>query len=353
MAKVKTISTVSASIALTACVPIALFELFMHTEWHSMLCTIVIAFVSIFFASQVFFRLFVIYKIKPIYRLVTSKSISTKELNNRLTNKIDIIEEIQDELSCWSKKRAEEIARYQDAERFRREYISNVSHEIKTPIFTIQGYIQTLRDGALEDPEINLLYLDRTIKSVDRLTNIMADLDDINKMESGNGKLNMTAFDIKPLVREVFATLEFEAKKHGVQLKLGPTATPRAMVYADRDRIEQVLINLVSNSIKYGKPKGTTTVNLINLYEEALIEVEDDGIGISEEHMKRLFERFYRVDKSRSREGGGTGLGLSIVKHIIESHGTQLSVRSEPGKGSVFSFTVLKNPPKDSSKEQH
>jgi len=351
MAKVKTISTVSISIALTACVPIAIFELFMHTEWHSMLCTVVIAFVSIFFASQIYFRLFVIYKLKPIYRLVTSKSISTKELTNRLGNKIDILEEIQDELSGWAQKRTEEIARYQDAERFRREYISNVSHEIKTPIFTIQGYIQTLRDGALEDPEINLLYLDRAIKSVDRLTNIMADLDDINKMESGNGKLNMTAFDIKPLIREVFATLEFEAQKHGIKLKLGPTATPRAMVYADRDRIEQVLINLISNSIKYGKPKGTTTVNLINLYEEALIEVEDNGIGISEEHMKRLFERFYRVDKSRSREGGGTGLGLSIVKHIIESHGTQLSVRSEPGKGSVFSFTVLKNPPKDLPKE--
>lgn len=345
MAKVKTISSVSLRITVAACIPLAIYEMIIDTEWYSILCTVAIAFVSVFFSSRYFFKQFVIYKIKPIYRLVTSKSISTRELVPRLSGSSDIMDEIRDELSCWSEKRANEIAQLKDSERFRKEYVGNVSHEIKTPIFTIQGYVQTLLEGAISDPEVNCLYLSRAAKSIERLASIITDLDEISKMESGEGELKMTVFDIKTLIKEVFAALEFEAEKYGIRLKIGPTATPRALVYADRGRVEQVLVNLVSNSIKYGKPGGTTTVNMINLYEEALIEVEDDGIGISEEHQKRLFERFYRVDKSRSREEGGTGLGLSIVKHIIEAHRTQLSVRSELGRGSVFSFT-LQRPPK-------
>ena len=347
MAKVKTIETAALGIALSACAPILLFEFIVQTEWYSMLSTVLIAFVSIFFFSRFFFKQFVIYKMKPIYRLVTSKSISSKELGEKITNQEEMMDRIQDELTDWNERKALEIARLQDSERFRREYIGNVAHEIKTPIFTIQGYILTLLDGALHDPEINMVYLERAAKNLERLTNILSDLDEITRMDSGEGKLDMAVFDVKELARDVFGTLEFEARKHGIRLLLGPSASARVMVYADRGRIEQVLINLLSNSIKYGKSNGTTVVNFIDLYAETMIEVEDNGIGISEEHQKRLFERFYRVDKSRSREGGGTGLGLSIVKHIIEAHGTQLSVRSELGKGSVFSFTLEKPPRKN------
>lgn len=352
MARVKTFNNAALGIALSACAPIALFEVFMHTEWYSMLATIAISFLSIFIFARFFFKQFVIYKIKPIYRLATSKTISTREMTNIFSRKGDILVEIQEELAGWSEKRQMEIAEFQDSERFRKEYIGNVAHEIKTPLFTIQGYILTLLDGALEDPEINHLYLERAAQNLERLTNIMADLDEMSKMDSGEGKLNLTVFDMKELVRDVFEQLELEAAKHDIRLKIGPTATPRALVYADRSRIEQVLTNLVSNSIKYGKPGGTTVVNFINMYDEAVIEVEDNGIGISEENQKRLFERFYRVDKSRSREQGGTGLGLSIVRHIIEAHRGQLSVRSEPGKGSVFSFSVQRPPQKGKKQKE-
>jgi len=341
MAKVKTIDTAAFNIALSACVPIVIFEIAWNTAWYLLIGTLLISFFSIYFFSRFFFRQFVVYKMKPIYRMVTSQSVSTRSLNEKLASGGSIMDEVRDELAVWSEKRETEIARAEDRERFQREFIGNLSHEIKTPIFTIQGYLLTLLDGALDDPEINQLYLERAAKSLERLTNILTDLDEITKMESGE-KLTFSVFDIKELARDVFSVLEFEAQRKGIKLKLGPTSKSKIWVYADRDKIEQVLVNLVSNSIKYGNPKGCTRINFIDMYEETMIEVEDNGIGIAEEDQKRLFERFYRVDKSRSRESGGTGLGLAIVKHIIDSHRGQLSVRSELDKGSVFSFTVRK-----------
>jgi two-component system phosphate regulon sensor histidine kinase PhoR len=236
-----------------------------------------------------------------------------------------------------------EIEMLKVREEYRREFLGNVSHELKTPLFTVQGYLSTVLEGGIKDKTIRQNYLERAEKGVERLIRIVEDLDMITKLEVGNLQLNTTKFDIVPLIQEVFDLLEMKASKKDIILMFDMKYSKPIYVDADKEKIEQVLINLIVNSIKYGKDKGTTEVSIEQLTKNLLlVRVNDDGEGIASQHLPRLFERFFRVDKSGSRDAGGSGLGLSIVKHIIEAHEQKIYVESEEGQGSEFSFTIKK-----------
>ena len=236
-------------------------------------------------------------------------------------------------------QRSSEINILKDQENYRREFLGNVSHELKTPLFTIQGYILTLLEGAMKDKKVRSKYLNRTAKGVDRIISIVKDLDLITQFESGI-KSN---FNIYELIDNVYDLMEFESEKNNIKLRIRNEINNSVLVYADKERILQVLTNLVVNSIKYGKENGYTEI-AVDEYDKdrIIVRVIDDGEGIEEEHLPRLFERFYRIDKTRSRKKGGSGLGLSIVKHIIEAHQEQIFVKSKVGIGTEFSFTLLK-----------
>ena len=240
-------------------------------------------------------------------------------------------------------QRSSEINILKDQENYRREFLGNVSHELKTPLFTIQGYILTLLEGAMKDKKVRSKYLNRTAKGVDRIISIVKDLDLITQFESGIKTVDKSNFNIYELIDNVYDLMEFESEKNNTKLRIRNERNNSIMVYADKERILQVLTNLVVNSIKYGKENGYTEI-AVDEYEKdrIIVRVIDDGEGIEEEHLPRLFERFYRIDKTRSRKKGGSGLGLSIVKHIIEAHQEQIFVKSKVGIGTEFSFTLLK-----------
>ena len=241
------------------------------------------------------------------------------------------------------RQRKSEINSLKDQENYRREFLGNISHELKTPLFTIQGYILTLVEGAMKDKKVREKYLKRAAKGVDRLISIVKDLDLITQFESGIKTVDKTDFNIYELVENVFELMEFESEKNNIKLQYENDNSTPIYVYADQERILQVLTNLVVNSIKYGSNNGYTKVVIEDLNKEkVIIKVIDDGEGIEKKHLPRLFERFYRIDKNRSRKKGGSGLGLSIVKHIIEAHNEQIFVKSEIGEGTEFSFTLSK-----------
>jgi two-component system phosphate regulon sensor histidine kinase PhoR len=247
------------------------------------------------------------------------------------------------EIDKYARDKKIEIETLKVREEYRKEFIGNVSHELKTPLFTVQGYIDTLLDGGIEDEKLRKKYLNRASKGVERLTYIIKDLDMITKLEVGDLSLNKEHFDIVKLVQNVFELFEMKAAKKRITLTFDMDYPNPIMVYADIERIQQVLTNLIVNSIKYGREKGTTEVSIENLIKnKVIVRVTDNGEGIKKENLPRLFERFYRVDKSGSRKEGGSGLGLSIVKHIIEAHEEKMYVESELGVGSEFSFTLEK-----------
>jgi len=223
---------------------------------------------------------------------------------------------------------------------YRKEFMGNVYHELKTPIFNMQGYILTLLDGGLEDKSINRVYLERAEKNINRMISIVEDLESISGLESGALNLKKENFDIIKLIDDVIEATEMRASKHNIRIKKNKVKKDISMVSGDRRRIYQVLNNLIINSISYGNKGGVTSISVLPDGDRVLLKIKDNGIGISSADLPRIFERFYRVDKSRSRDSGGTGLGLAIVKHIIEAHGETVKVKSVPGKGSVFSFTL-------------
>jgi two-component system phosphate regulon sensor histidine kinase PhoR len=262
-----------------------------------------------------------------------------KEKSSDSTN---LLSNVKFEVEEWAKTQLKEIERLKDMERYRKEFVGNVSHELKTPIFNIQGYILTLLEGGIDDPKINMLYLKRTEKSVDRMISIVEDLESITKLESGELKLNIVNFDIVKTVRDVMEMEQWQADERGISLEIINKPQKPVFVRADKNRILEVLTNLIVNGIKYGKKNGFVHVSFHDLEENIMIEVTDNGIGIEKRHLPRIFERFFRVDKSRSREQGGTGLGLSIVKHIIEAHNQSINVRSVIDQGTTFNFTLEK-----------
>jgi two-component system, OmpR family, phosphate regulon sensor histidine kinase PhoR len=260
-----------------------------------------------------------------------------------ITFSSNALEDLGQEVDDWAEDQSQELEQRKKLENYRKEFLGNVSHELKTPIFNIQGYLHTLLDGALNDPQINTSFLQRADKSVDRMINIIEDLEAISQLETGGLQLEPERFDIIALAKDVFESQELKATNKGIILSFRETDENRPLyIIADRFRIRQVLTNLVVNSIKYGKEFGETDICCQVKDDLIWVEIRDNGIGISEEHLPRLFERFYRVDKSRSREMGGTGLGLAIVKHILEAHQQTISVSSSVGNGSSFVFTVKK-----------
>ena len=352
MVRIKTKEATSAWIGLLAAAIVAGLFVGLHIHgypvcWIAAVIIVLCTFSIVTFVALFLIRKYVSYKLKPIYSIVLSRDVHTKEILSELKDKK--VENIGEELTAWADTNDREIARLKEAEQFRKQYLGNVAHELKTPIFNIQGYISTLLDGGLEDELINRKYLERAEKSIDRLINIVNDLDTISKLESSMNKLDMEKFDVVALAKEIAEQAEIEADKKGIKISVkGADNLPSTFwVVADKHYIGQVFVNLIVNSIRYGKEGGSTRIRFRDMLDKILIEVEDNGLGIGKEDLPRVFERFYRTDKGRSREQGGTGLGLAIVKHIVEAHGERITVRSEPGVGSTFSFTLKKATPQE------
>lgn len=342
MVLIKTKEGASLWIALLAALIVAAVLVSFDVKWWIVLSAAVGVFVLMALVALFIIRKYVAYKLKPIYSIVLSRDVHTREIFSELKDKR--VENIGEELTAWADTNDREIARLKETERFRKQYLGNVAHELKTPIFNIQGYISTLLDGGLEDELINRKYLERAEKSIDRLINIVNDLDTISKLESNMNRLEMEKFDVVALAREIAEQAEMEADKKGIRITVkGADNLPSPFwVLADKHYIGQVFVNLIINSIRYGKEGGATRIRFRDMLDKILIEIEDNGSGIGKEDLPRVFERFYRTDKGRSREQGGTGLGLAIVKHIVEAHGERITVRSEVGAGSTFSFTLKK-----------
>ena len=310
----------------------------LHHLWLE-ICIIVLYAVAVVAVVVIFLRRFLFHQFDSLFRLIDRGRLTEEELE-MLSGKQDVLSNIKKSLMEWSDNKASEIDKLKEMERYRKEFLGNVSHELKTPIFNIQGYILTLLEGGLEDSSINRLYLERSEKSINRMIHIVEDLESIARLESGELQLNFELFDMLRLVEEVFEMEEQAADKAKIRLE---AEKKQAWVYADRKHIVEVMDNLVANSIKYGRKNGSTTVTFTEREDLWRISVADNGIGIDEKDRKRIFERFYRCDKSRSREQGGTGLGLAIVKHIVEAHGQTVSVHSVRGQGSTFTFSLPKN----------
>jgi two-component system phosphate regulon sensor histidine kinase PhoR len=289
-----------------------------------------------FFLVRHFFNAFIYTKIKPIYKTIHSFNPEGKE------NYDDLILEADDKVAVWVAGKTKEIQQLKQLEQYRKEFLGDVSHELKTPVFNIQGYVLTLLDGGLNDPNINELYLRRTEKSIDRMISIIDDLEAISKLESGELELKQEVFKLHQLIADVFEANDLRAQNNAIRLVLGSSFDKALRVKADKGRIYQVVNNLVANAINYGRNGGWVRVSAYDLDKRVLVEVKDNGIGISQSDLPRVFERFFRVDKSRSREQGGTGLGLAIVKHIIEGHQQSINVSSVLNKGTTFTFTLDK-----------
>ncbi len=310
-------------------------------HWWHILWIDGVVFITGFFVYQNAVDKFIFEKIKLIYKTIPNFRPTRKEKAKAALS--ESIEGMNEAVLEWGNKQRVEIEELKKLAVYRREFLGNISHELKTPIFNIQGYVLTLLDGGLEDPDINRSYLVRTEKSVNRLIAIVEDLEEISKLESGEVKLNLDNFDLVDLAKDVVDFLEMKASKNNAKIRIDSQNFRQVIVRADKKRIRQVLINLIENGIKYGdKNNNKIVVRFFDMGENYLVEIKDNGPGISEESLFRIFERFYRTDKGRSRDMGGTGLGLAIVKHIIEAHDQTISVRSKLEKGTIFAFTLSK-----------
>lgn len=295
-----------------------------------------------FYIIQFAIHRFILEKIRPIYKIIDFVPRKQKEEKLKFAPGFVELSDVEQDVENWAQNQRQEIERLKELERYRKDFVGNVSHELKTPIFNIQGYILTLLEGGLEDPTINKLYLTRTEKSIDRMISIVEDLESINKLETGELKPQFTVFDIVKIVEDVIEMEHRLSKERKIWLTITDKPDKPLMVRADRKRIIEVVTNLVVNAIKYGKKNGFVKVGFHDFDDKIMVEVSDNGIGIDKKDLHRVFERFYRVDKSRSREQGGTGLGLSIVKHIIEAHNQSINVQSVLNEGTTFTFTLEK-----------
>lgn len=310
-----------------------------HLPLWELFIVAVAVFITVYVINYLFVKHYIYRRIKLIYKVIHRHKGTGNVAKSART---DIVEDVEKEVQEWAEAREREREDLEKLAAYRRRYIGDVSHELKTPIFNIQGYIHTLLDGAIHDPSVTIQYLERAAKNVERLEAIVQDLETIHKLESGQILLDIREFDIRALTDEVFADMEMKARERNIRLTYKEGAAQHFRVRADKEAIRQVLINLVDNSIKYGREGGTTKVGFYDMDTHILIEVSDNGIGIGEKDLPHVFDRFYRVDKSRSREAGGTGLGLSIVKHIVEAHKQTIHVRSNLGQGSTFGLTLEK-----------
>jgi two-component system phosphate regulon sensor histidine kinase PhoR len=331
-------STTSIPIGVLAGIAIYLYsELWLPSLIFFIVLTLVSYLIIYYTVKQFIFR-----KIKIIYKLIYQTKASKREefyYKNILPQKS--IDEVSDDVEQWAVQRKEEIEALRQNEDFRKEFLLNLSHELKTPIFAIQGYVDTLLNGALSNPDVNTKFLNNTSKNIDRLVNLVDDLDEITKLESGEQLLSKQNFIIQDLFKEVCESLSIKADEKKIKCFIKKGCELPLAVFADKEKIRQVLINLIDNAIKYGKQNGTIEGSAYKIDGKTiLVEISDNGHGISEEHLPRIFERFYRTDLARTRKIGGSGLGLSIAKHIIEAHNETIHARSKIDVGTTFGFTL-------------
>jgi two-component system phosphate regulon sensor histidine kinase PhoR len=312
--------------------------------WWIPIATFITLFIIAYTLTYFFMQRFIYRKIKLIYKFIYQTKATKREefyYKNILPQKS--IDEVRMDVEQWAEQSKQEIENLKQNEQFRKEFLQNLSHEFKTPVFAIQGYVDTLLDGALDKKELNRKFLENTSKNVDRLMTLIADLDEISSLESGEYKMIKNHFVIQNLISEVFETLSLKAQQKKIQFQIKKGCEMPVYVEADKEKTRQVIINLFDNAIKYGRQEGMIEASIYNLDDKnILVEISDDGIGIAEEHLNRIFERFYRTDYGRSRNIGGTGLGLAICKHIVEAQGHTIHVRSKPDVGSTFGFTLTK-----------
>ncbi len=332
----------SALTALGLSIPISIGIFVFKPVWWIALLSCIIIFLGAYGLIVYTLQTFIYRKIKLIYKFIYHTKASKREefyYKNILPQKS--IDKVREDVEAWAEQHKEEIELLQQNEAYRKEFLQNLSHELKTPIFAIQGYIDTLLNGALENPEVNKKFLQSTSRNIDRLVNLVDDLDSISKLESGQQLLLKNNFIIQDLVKEVNESLSFVADEKQIRYSIKKGCELSLSVYADKEKIRQIFINLFDNAIKYGKQNGTIEASFYKVDgARVLIEISDDGSGIAEEHLLRIFERFYRTDLARSRKVGGSGLGLAICKHIIEAHDQTIHVRSKIDVGSTFGFTL-------------
>lgn len=322
--------------------PISLGIRALQGNWQYSLVAFALVFCGSYFLVLSVFQYFIDKKIKLIYKFIHQTKASKKEeMYYKYILPKKSIEEVRADVEKWADQRSREIELLKSNETFRKEFLQNLSHEFKTPVFAIQGYVHTLLQGAMNDAEINRRFLEKTAKNVERLTNLINDLDEISKLERGELTLSRQLFILQDLVKEVFENLSWKAEARQILLIIKKECEKPLLVYADKEKIRQVFINLVDNAIKYGKEGGLVEASMYNTDEKnVLAEVTDNGMGIPEKQLDRIFERFYRTAQGRNRDAAGTGLGLAICKHIIEAHGHAIHVRSTENVGTSIGFTL-------------
>ncbi len=322
--------------------PVSLGIYFLKPVWWVALTAFVIIFLGAYGLVLFMVQQFIYRKIKLIYKLISQTKASKREefyYKNILPQKS--MDEVRADVEDWARQKKAEIEILQQNEAYRKEFLQNLSHELKTPIFAIQGYVDTLLNGALENPNVNRKFLNSTSRNIDRLVNLADDLDEISRLEGGEQKLLIENFVIQELIKDVYESLAIKADEKQIKLTIKKGCEVPLTVNADKEKMRQVFINLVDNAIKYGKQHGVIEASIYKIdSKRILVEITDDGMGIAEEHLGRIFERFYRTDAARSRKIGGSGLGLAICKHIIEAHGQTMHVRSAIDVGTTFGFTL-------------
>jgi two-component system phosphate regulon sensor histidine kinase PhoR len=328
--------------ALLLSAPIAMGILLLMQNWKIGLISFLIIFAGSYGLILFTLEKFIYRKIKLIYKLIYQKKATLKEETySRYLLPQKSIDEVRKDVEDWAKTQNQEIELLKKNEVFRRDFLQNLAHEFKTPVFAIQGYVDTLLDGAMEDEVIRKRFLENTARNADRLVNLVNDLDEISQLETGEQHLYQKNFVIQDLIRETFESLSIKTSQRNIRALIKKGCETPVMVYADKEKIKQVLINLIENATKYGKQNGTIIASIDKTDDQhVLIEISDDGAGIEGEHLPRIFERFYRTDAARSRDKGGTGLGLAICKHIIEAHGHHIHVRSRIDIGTTIGFTL-------------
>jgi two-component system phosphate regulon sensor histidine kinase PhoR len=332
----------SAFTASVLAVPVSIGAYFLTGNWIAGLSSLIIVF-GIGYGLILFtLEKFIYRKIKLIYKLIhQTKATKKEEVYFKYILPQKSIDEVREDVEKWGEKRNEEIEVLKRNEAYRKEFLQNLAHEFKTPIFSIQGYVDTLLGGAMEDAGVRKKFLENTAKNVDRLVNLMNDLDEISRLERGEQLLYKQNFIIQDLIKEVFESLSIKVNEKDIKPFIKKGCESPITVFADKEKIRMVITNLVENACKYGRAHGSMMASIYKTDEKhVLIEISDDGIGIEEEHLSRIFERFYRTDAARSRDRGGTGLGLAICKHIIEAHEQRIHVRSTPDVGTTIGFTL-------------
>jgi len=329
-------------ISLTLSVPIALGFYFFEKNWLVTAVCFIVVFLGSYGLISFTLERFIYRKIKLIYKFISQTKASRKEeMYYKYILPQKSIDEVREDVESWARQQSNEIELLKKNEQFRKEFLQNLAHEFKTPVFAIQGYIDTLLNGALENPEVNRSFLEKSSRNVERLTNLINDLDEISKLERGELLLYKQNFIIQDLIKEVFESLSIHALSRKIKCQIKRGCESPLTVFADKEKIRQVLLNLVENSIKYGKQNGNTTASMYKTDEKKiLVEISDDGVGIAEKHLPRIFERFYRTEEGRSIDTTGSGLGLAICKHIIEAHDQTIHVRSTPQVGTTIGFTL-------------